>query len=234
MADDETTTEEAQTEEGSEEQEKSEEKTEQPEGEKAKEPEATKEEPADWLTALTSPQGREMVSQAAEKAIAEREAERQAQDARKAFFEKPDEEVGRQVKEDMAKRDQVVELMPEVQRSFYEGVVGQLLKQVPELAELTPEERQAVLSPELRTDADVLAALFDVVGRKRGGNLSEEAMQKAIEEYEQKKAAEAVAAKDKETVPGLSGGTPVGATSGEVNPDKLLGAWFAENPAPED
>jgi hypothetical protein len=190
--------------------------------------------PVDPLAALLTPEGRQLVSQTAEEVIAERERERQAQADEEAMLGKPDEEVGKEFKGLLEKQRAARSLMPEVQKGFYQQVVSDLVKNVPELAELTPEERQAILNPNLRSDADVLKALMDVVGEKRAAKLVEAATQKAAADTQAAEAAKGVVQKNEQTVPGLGGGAPAGNASSETtDPSKLVSEFFAENPPPE-
>lgn len=214
--------------EGSEGQEPPEDK---PEGEEERQTGTGEEAPhVDPLAALLTPEGQRMLGQATEQIISAREAERQAQADESALLEKPDEELGRQYKESIARQQQARDLMPDVQKGFYQGVVADLIKTVPELTQLTPEEKQAVLSPNLRSDAEVLQALMNVVGEKRAASLTEAAVTKALADRDQAKTQGDIAEKDKQTVPGLGSGSPVGPTGDKTHHDDLLSEYFRENP----
>jgi hypothetical protein len=189
-----------------------------------------KKEGLDVLSLLGTPEGLRAVDARVEALLASRdEAKKDAEEA-ESLLQAPDDEVGRRTKEALVRQREKVELMPEVQRDFYAGVVADLIRTVPELAELTPEERQAVLSPNLRTDADVLKALTNIVGEKRAAKVVAAATEKAIETYKQGKALGAIAKGNEDIAPGLEGGKPVGAATGETDPSKLLSEWFTENP----
>jgi len=189
-----------------------------------------KKEGLDVLSLLGTPEGLRVVDARVEQLLASRDEAKRVEEEAESLLQAPDDEVGRRTKEALTRQREKVELMPEVQRDFYAGVVADLIRSVPELAELTPEERQAVLSPNLRTDADVLRALTEIIGEKRAAKVVAAATEKAISDHEQGKVLGAIVEGNQALAPGLEGGKPVGAATGETDPSKLLSEWYTENP----
>lgn len=202
----------------------------QPEG---KEEQKVEPAPISATDALRTPEGQQILGQQLDTLLGQRDAYRQQDEDERGLLERPDDEVGRQTKEQVARARQMREVYPHARRDFYENTIAPALQSIPELQELTPEEEQVLLSPSLRTEADVMKAIVDVVANRRLTKEMPTKIEEAIAAKAQAKTDEEIAKGNETQVPGLGGGTPARATSETTDPDKLLAEHFNENPLPE-